>query len=49
MCALAQGFVEGAARYYCEEVDFRHVSCVEHGAERCLFEISWPNAAAAAA
>jgi hypothetical protein len=49
MCALAQGFVEGAARYYCEEVDFRHVACIEDGAERCLFEIVWPAQTAAAA
>jgi hypothetical protein len=49
MCALAQGFVEGAARFYCEDVDFRHTACVEDGAERCLFEIVWPAQTAAAA
>ncbi len=49
MCALAQGFVEGAARFYCEEVDFRHVACVEDGAERCRFEIAWREKTTAAA
>ena len=49
LCALAQGFVEGAAAFYCEEVDFRHVACVEHGAEQCRFEVVWPAAVANAA
>lgn len=43
MCALAQGFVEGAARYYCEDVAFEHVSCMEDGADRCRFEIHWAS------
>ena len=42
MCALAQGFVEGAAKYYCEDIEFRHVDCTASGAERCMFEIRWP-------
>jgi hypothetical protein len=41
MCALAQGFVEGAANYFCEEVDFRHATCVDRGDDLCRFEISW--------
>ena len=41
MCALAQGFVEGAANYYCEEVDFTHATCVDRGDDLCRFEISW--------
>ena len=49
MCALAQGFVEGAATFYCEEIEFLHVACVDQGAERCVFEITWPPAVAAAA
>ena len=43
MCALAQGFVEGAAQFYCEEVEFRHVTCTANGDERCRFEICWPQ------
>jgi len=42
MCALAQGFVEGAAQYYCEDVEFIHVACTGSGADRCMFEIRWP-------
>lgn len=49
MCALAQGFVEGAATFYCEDVDFRHVACIDQGADCCRFEIEWlPKAAQAA-
>ena len=49
MCALAQGFVEGAASFYCEEVEFHHVACTSHGAPRCEFEICWPAQMGAAA
>jgi hypothetical protein len=46
MCALAQGFVEGAATHYDEIVDFRHAQCAEHGDAHCVFEIRWPKIAA---
>jgi hypothetical protein len=49
MCALAQGFVEGAAAYYCEEVVFQHTACVADGADRCRFTIDWMPAQAQAA
>jgi hypothetical protein len=49
MCALAQGFVEGAAAYYGEAVDFHHDGCVEHGDSHCTFRIAWRPATAAAA
>jgi hypothetical protein len=49
MCALAQGFVEGAARYYGEAVEFRHAACTAAGADRCIFEIRWPAQMIAAA
>lgn len=41
MCALAQGFVEGAAAHYGEAVDFAHVACVDRGDPHCLFRIRW--------
>jgi hypothetical protein len=41
LCALAQGFIEGAAAHYGEAVDFHHASCVEHGHEHCSFRIRW--------
>lgn len=45
MCALAQGFVEGAAVWYDETVDFRHTACTAHGDKHCTFEIVWSAAA----
>lgn len=41
LCALAQGFVEGAAGFYAEAVEFEHVTCVERGDPRCAFRITW--------
>lgn len=45
MCALAQGFVEGAAAWYGEKVDFRHTACTAHGDPHCTFEILWGTVA----
>jgi len=45
LCALAQGFVEGAATVYGETVQFEHVSCLERGDPRCAFKITWVGAA----
>jgi hypothetical protein len=44
LCALAQGFIEGAAAHYGETVDFQHASCVEQGHGHCSFRISWAAA-----
>jgi hypothetical protein len=44
MCALAQGFIEGAAAYYCEEVELEHLACVDDGDAACEFRIQWPDA-----
>jgi heme-NO-binding protein len=41
LCALAQGFVEGAAAVYNEAVSFEHLSCRERGDPRCAFKIVW--------
>lgn len=41
LCPLAQGFVEGAAAFYAEAVDFVHVACVEEGDRCCVFRITW--------
>ncbi|WP_374275012.1 heme NO-binding domain-containing protein [Brevundimonas sp.] len=41
MCALAQGFVEGAAAWFGESVEFQHTSCTQHGAPHCTFQIAW--------
>lgn len=44
MCALAEGFVVGAAAYFGEEVDFKHEACVDHGDRACVFRIRWAPA-----
>jgi len=44
MCALAQGFVEGAAAWYGQSVELRHVQCTEHGHSHCTFALAWPDA-----
>lgn len=41
LCALAQGFSEGAADYYGEVLDFKHLTCMHHGDDKCLFHISF--------
>jgi hypothetical protein len=41
LCALAQGFVEGASAHYGETVDFQHRRCVHNGDDHCTFRIVW--------
>lgn len=51
MCALAQGFVEGAGAWYRQAVEFRHVQCTQDGHSHCTFAMNWsaPEARTAAA
>lgn len=49
MCALAQGFVEGAAAWYGQPVEFLHQACTSRGDRLCTFRIAWPAVAAEAA
>ena len=35
LCALAHGFIEGAAREFGETTIVSHVTCMNHGDERC--------------
>ena len=42
-CALAQGFVEGAAAHYHESTTFDHVECMHRGDSRCLIRISFSS------
>jgi hypothetical protein len=44
MCALAQGFVEGAAAWYGEEAAFEHAACTRRGDPHCTFLIRWSPA-----
>ena len=39
LCALATGFIEGAADYFGEEALVEHPSCMFRGDPKCLFEL----------
>jgi hypothetical protein len=39
MCALAQGFTEGAAECFRETVSFEHVACMLRGDPKCIFHL----------
>ena len=39
LCALAHGFVEGAADHFGESAIVEHIRCVHRGDDRCEFEI----------
>jgi hypothetical protein len=39
LCALAQGFAEGAAAHYGEQIDLEHLQCMHKGDEKCLIHI----------
>lgn len=39
-CALAHGFIEGAADYYHEQVEVEHLECMHRGDARCLLRMS---------
>ena len=47
LCALAHGFVEGAAGHYGEPIVFQHLMCMHKGDEKCLFRITSRGAPAA--
>ncbi|RDU97807.1 heme NO-binding protein [Trinickia dinghuensis] len=36
LCALAHGFIEGAADHYGERLEYRHVRCMHDGDSRCV-------------
>lgn len=40
LCALAEGFIEGAAAHYGEEVVLEQPTCMNRGDEKCIFRIS---------
>jgi hypothetical protein len=39
LCALAEGFMHGAADYFGERLDIGQSQCMHHGAERCMFQV----------
>jgi heme-NO-binding protein len=40
LCALAEGFIEGAAMHYGESAKFEHASCMHKGDDKCLIRIA---------
>jgi hypothetical protein len=41
LCALAHGFIDGAADHYAETADLHHLSCMHEGDSECLLRISF--------
>jgi hypothetical protein len=41
LCALAHGFVEGAADHYQEELSFVQAQCMHRGDGKCVFRIAF--------
>ena len=39
MCALAEGFMTGAADHYHEQTEIDHPVCMHHGDEKCVFHV----------
>lgn len=46
LCALAEGFVEGAATHFGETVQMKHPQCMHRGDEQCVLEFSFQSAKA---
>jgi heme-NO-binding protein len=44
MCALAVGFIEGAAARWCETIDIEHTACVDRGDHYCELKLRWIEA-----
>ena len=45
LCALAEGFIQGAAAYYAETVAFEHLACMHDGHPQCSFRIAFVSKA----
>lgn len=41
LCALAEGFIEGAAVHYGEQVTVAHRACMHDGAAACQLAVQW--------
>lgn len=39
LCALAQGFIEGAARHFEEDAQVAHVACMHDGDPKCVLRL----------
>lgn len=45
LCALAEGFIEGAADHFHETAQAEHVECMHRGDPKCLVKIAFRQAA----
>jgi len=45
LCALAHGFIEGAADYYGETVDVEQSECMHRGDAKCVFQLRFSTRA----
>jgi hypothetical protein len=45
MCALAEGFTEGAADVFNEDVSFTHAACMHRGDPKCIFHLRFSGRA----
>lgn len=41
LCALAEGFMQGAADHYKESMQLKHPECMHNGAAKCLWELKF--------
>lgn len=41
LCALAQGFIEGAAGHYGERIEFSQLQCMHDGDPKCVFRVEF--------
>jgi len=39
LCALAEGFIQGAAEHYREKAQVRQSQCMHDGADKCVFDV----------
>jgi hypothetical protein len=39
LCALVEGFIQGAADHYAEQAALTHEACMHHGAPACVFRL----------
>jgi predicted hydrocarbon binding protein len=45
LCALAEGFIEGAADHFHETAQAEHVECMHRGDPKCLVKMAFRQAA----
>ncbi|CAN7360596.1 heme NO-binding domain-containing protein [Massilia sp. LjRoot122] len=41
LCALAEGFMQGAAEHYREQAQVRQSQCMHDGADKCVFHVQF--------